>query len=171
MIEPGSFAVDQPQRHRLRHEERRAHVEREDRVEILDLDVRQRSRPVHAGIVDENLKRLGRGDRPPRGLDVGDVEHQRVGLLAARADRRRRILDFAFGARGERHMRAGRRQRRRRRKPDAAPAAGDQRALAVEAEAREFWRDRSAWHTVFRHSVAPSEPREPAESIAPSARG
>ena len=94
----------------------------------------QKRRPIHAGVVDEDLKRLGRGDRLSRGLDVGDVEHQRVGLLAAGADGTRRILDFLFGARGERDMRAGRGQRRRRRKPDAAAAAGNQRAPAVEAE-------------------------------------
>ena len=133
-IEPGSFATDQPQRHRLRHEERGAHIERENGVEVLDLDVRQMRRPVHAGIVDEDLKRFGRGDRLSRGLDVGDIEHQRVGLLAAGADGARRILDFLLGARGECHMRAGRGQRRRRRKPDAAATAGDERALAVEPE-------------------------------------
>jgi hypothetical protein len=35
-------------------------------------------------------------------------------------------------------MRAGLRERRRRRQPDAAPAAGDERAPAVEAEGRGF---------------------------------
>ena len=30
-----------------------------DRVEILDRDVRQISRPIHAGIIDEDRKRLG----------------------------------------------------------------------------------------------------------------
>jgi hypothetical protein len=44
------------------------------------------------------------------------------------------LLDLGFGARGKRHLRTGGGQRRGRRKPDAAPAAGDQRALAVEAE-------------------------------------
>ena len=82
----------------------------------------------------EDLKRFGRGDRLPRRLDIGHVKHQRVGPLAARADRRCRILDFALGPRRERHMRAGCRQRRSRRQPDAAAAAGDERALAVEAE-------------------------------------
>ena len=33
-------------------------------------------------------------------------------------------------------MRAGLRQRGRRREPNAAPAAGDERALAVETEGR-----------------------------------
>ena len=137
-IEPGSFASIKPHRHRLRHEERSAHVERKDGVEILDFDVGQMRRPIHAGIVDEDLKRFGRGDSLPRGLDVGHVEHQRVGFLAAGADRGRRVFDFLFGARGECDMRAGRRQRRRRREPDAAPAAGNQRTPAVEPEGRSL---------------------------------
>ena len=41
---------------------------------------------------------------------------------------------LGFGAGRQRHMRAGFRQRRRCGEPDAAPAAGDERALAVEAE-------------------------------------
>ena len=43
MIEPGSFAATQPQRHRLRHEEGGAHVEVHDGVEILDRHVRQKA--------------------------------------------------------------------------------------------------------------------------------
>jgi hypothetical protein len=43
---------------------------------------------------------------------------------------------FPLGARGERHMSTGRGQRRRGREPDAAAAAGNQRAPAVEAEGR-----------------------------------
>ena len=107
MIEPGSLASIKPQRHRLRHEERGAHVKRKYRVEILDLDVRQKRRAVHAGIVDQDLKRRGGGDGAPYGLDIGDVEHERIGPLAARADRGGGVLDLALGARRERHMRAG----------------------------------------------------------------
>ena len=41
MIEPGGFGGDQPARHGLRHEKGCAHVEREDGVEVLDLDVHE----------------------------------------------------------------------------------------------------------------------------------
>ena len=91
-------------------------------------------RPVHAGIVDQDLIGRARGQAPAHRVDVGDVEHQRIGLLPARADGGGGLLDFAFGARRERHMRASIGQRRRCRQPDAAPAAGHQRAAAVEAE-------------------------------------
>ena len=121
----GQFCFDEAARHRLRHEERGAHVERKDRVEILDLDVGQIGRSIHPGIIDQNLKRRGGGDRAPHGFDVGHVQHQRIGAIAARADRGRGFLDLGLGARRERDLRAGRRQGRRRRKPDAAPAAGD----------------------------------------------
>jgi hypothetical protein len=132
------FRRDQPQRHRVRHEEGGADIERENRVEILDGDVRQISRAVHAGIVDEDLKRRRLRDRLSHGADVGDIEHQCLGLLAARADCRGGILDLGSGARRQRHVRAGRGQRRSCREPDAAPAAGDQRALSVEAERWSF---------------------------------
>src|SRR5262249_47348854 len=69
---------------------------------------------------------------------IGDVELERVGLVAARGDRLRRGLDLLARARGERHVRAGLCQRRRRSEPDAASAAGDQRALAVETEGGRF---------------------------------
>ena len=91
-------------------------------------------RAVHAGVVDKNLKRLGCRYGAPRGLNVGHVEHQRVGFLAAGADGVRRVFDFRPCARSKRHVGAGCGQRRRRRKPDAAPAAGDERAFAVEPE-------------------------------------
>ena len=59
-------------------------------------------------------------------------------LVAARANCVRRRLDLALCARRQRHMRAGLRQCGCCREPDAAPAAGDQRALAVEAERGRF---------------------------------
>ena len=58
MIEPGMFGLDQATRHRLRHEECGADIERKDGVEVLDLDVHQSGRPIGAGIVDENVERL-----------------------------------------------------------------------------------------------------------------
>jgi hypothetical protein len=134
----GQLGFDETARDRLRHEKRGAHIEREDRVEILDLDVGEVSRSVHAGIIDQNLKRLAVGDGLLRSLDVGDIEHQRFGLLPAVADRGGGGFNLGFGARRKRDMRAGRSQRRRRRKPNAAPAAGDQRALAVETEGGSF---------------------------------
>ena len=119
---------------RLRDEEGSTHVEREDGVEILDLHVHEIGRPVGAGIVDQNVEGLGRCDRRAHRRNVGDVERQRRGASPARADRRRRRLDLGRGARRERHMRAGLRERRAGRQSDAAAAAGDERAPAVETE-------------------------------------
>src|SRR5262249_40056338 len=73
---------------------------------------------------------LRRRDRAPHGIEIGDVELKRVGLVTARDDRLRRGLDLLARARGERHVRAGLCQRRRRGEPDAASAAGDECALA-----------------------------------------
>ena len=70
----------------------------------------------------------------PAGVDVGHVERQRIGLVAARADRRRGRLDLGLGARRERHMGAGGCERRGRRQPDAASAAGDEGTAAVQAK-------------------------------------
>ena len=130
----GELGLDQPQRHRLRHEEGGAHIEIEDGVEVLDRHVRQIGRPVDAGIVDQDLIRRARRQRRTHRVDIGDVERERVGLLPARADGGGGFLDFLFGARDQRDMRAGIGQRRRGGQPDAAPAAGHQRAAAVEAE-------------------------------------
>src|SRR6266540_549274 len=55
-------------------------------------------------------------------------------LVAARPDGRRRCLDLSFRARRKGHVRARRGKRGSRRKPDPAPAAGHQGALAVEAK-------------------------------------
>ena len=55
-----------------------------------------------------------------------------------RANSTGRLFNFRLRARRNRHLRAGVRQRRGRRKPDPAPAAGDERAPAVEAEGRSF---------------------------------
>ena len=59
---------------------------------------RQR-RAVGAGIVDQDLNGSARGQRRLRRLDVGHVEHQRLGLLAARADRRGGVLDLGLAVR------------------------------------------------------------------------
>ena len=68
------------------------------------------------------------------GRQIGDVEHQRLGLLPARPDRRRGRLDLRARARHQRHVRARVGQRRGRSQPDAAPGARHQGTLAVEAE-------------------------------------
>ena len=72
------------------------------------------------------------------GVEIGDVELERVGPVAARDDCLRRGLDLLAGARGERHVRAGLRQRRCRGETDAASAAGDERTFAVETEGGRF---------------------------------
>ena len=133
-MEPGCFGRDQPARHGLGDEVGRAHVEAHDGVEVLDGDVEQQLGPVGAGVVDEDVERLGARDRGLHGGEVGDVEDERLGLLPARTDRRRRRLDLARRARHQRHMRSGVRQRRGRRQADAPPGARHQRTLAVEAE-------------------------------------
>ena len=58
--------------------------------------------------------------------------------LVARTQAEIETAAQAIVARGERHVRAGLRQRRRRSEPDAASAAGNERALAVEAEGRRL---------------------------------
>ena len=50
----------------------------------------------------------------------------------------RRLLDLPSGARRERYVRARLGQRRTCCKPDAAPAARDKRAPAIEAEGGTF---------------------------------
>ena len=80
------------------------------------------------------LNGCGFRDRGLHGGQISHVEHQRVGLLPARADRACGFLDLGRGAREQGHMRAAVRQRGGRREPDAASGAGHQRALAVEAE-------------------------------------
>ena len=134
----GTLCLDQAPGHRLRHEEGGAHVEGKDGVEILDLDVHQMRRAIGAGIVDEHVERFGCRHGAAHRVEIGNVELKRVGLVPARANGVCRGLDLRLRARNERHMRAGLRQRRSCREPDAAPAAGDQRALAVETERRRF---------------------------------
>ena len=107
MIEPGPLRRDKAQRDRLRHEEGGAHVEPHDDVEVFDRDVGQHLRPVGAGVVDQDVERLGLRDGAANRVDVSDVERQRLGLVAARTDRLGRGLDFGLGARRERHVRAG----------------------------------------------------------------
>jgi hypothetical protein len=134
----GLLGFDQLARHRLRHEIGGADVEPEDEVEVLNLHVDERRRLVGAGVIDENIERCLRGDCSLHGFDIAHVEHQRLGLVAARADGLSRFLDLGGGACRERHMRAGFGQCGRRREPDAAPGAGHQRAPPVETEGGRF---------------------------------
>ena len=152
MIEPGRFGLDESLRHRLRHEIRGADVEREHEVEVLDLHLDERRRLVGAGVVDQNVERLARGNRGARSLHVTHIDRKRIGLLAAIANRNGCSLDLRRGAGGERHMRAGVGQRGGRGEPDAAARAGHERAPAVEAE-------RGRAGEVDRHAVSPSPPR------------
>ena len=133
----GLLGFDQPARHRLRDEIGRAHVERKDRVEILDFDVDEISRTVRAGIVDEDVERRRPAAIAARAAAMSVTSSSSASACSPRARMaRRRFFDFGRRARRKRHMRAGLRQRRGRRKPDAAPGAGDERALAVEPEGR-----------------------------------
>ena len=110
------------------------------------------STSIFGRLVPALLTRMSNGSRcrqrAPHGVDVGDVERQRVGLVAARADRRRpppRSRPCVRAASVTCAPACG--ERRGRRQPDAAPAAGDQRALAVEAE-------RGRAGEVDRHRIA-----------------
>ncbi len=135
MIEPGCLASISRRATACATKIGGAHVELHDRVEILDRDVDQHGfgRLVPA-LLTRMLNGCGLRDRRLHGGEVGHVEHQRLGL-ARRARGSpppppRSRLACAPRASHARRLR----QRRRRREPDAAPAAGDERALAVEAE-------------------------------------
>ena len=124
----------QPARHGLRGEERGPHVQPHDGVEIIDAHFDEGLRPVHAGIVEEDVV----GQRPLHRLleggEVGYVDGEPVGRAAPFADRRRACLDLALRARRQRDVGAGLGEGSGSGQADAAPGAGDQRALAVEAE-------------------------------------
>ena len=135
MIEPGRFGLDQPPRHRLRHEKGGAHVERR----MTKSKSSTFTSTNGAGrLVPALLTRMSngclRGDRLLHGLDVAHVERERRRPAARARGLPRPLPRSPLCARGQRDMRAGIGQRRGRRKPDAAPGAGHQRALAVEAE-------------------------------------
>ncbi len=68
------------------------------------------------------------------GGEIGDVEDQCIGFLAARADGGCGCFDLGGGAGGERHVRTGIGEGSRGGEAEAAAAAGHERALAVEAE-------------------------------------
>ena len=80
-----------------------------------------------------------RADRRLHGGEIGHVHDERLGLVTALAQRRRRFLDFVARARGERDLRAGFRKRGREAEAEPTPGAGHQRALAVEAEGGRLW--------------------------------
>ena len=87
---------------------------------------------IDAGIVDENVERLGLADGGARRRDVGHVKQHGLRPLATPANRLRRGFDLRRRARGKRHLCAGLRQRSCRRQADATARAGDESALAVE---------------------------------------
>ena len=106
------LGLDQPPRHRLRDEIGRAHVQPHHEIEVLDLHIDKRRRPVGAGIVDEDVERFRAGDYLFHRLHVAYIERERVSLLLARADGAGGLLDILRCAGGQRDMRAGVRQRR-----------------------------------------------------------
>ena len=151
-IEPGLLGLDQPPRHRLRHEIGRAHVEREHEVEVLELDVDERGRAVGAGVVDQDVERRLRGDGDLRRLDVAHVERERVRALPARADRCGGVLDFvgrcAPRASRARRRRPARRRRQarcrgRRRSPARACRRGGTRGSRVRSMRRHGFTPRA----------------------------
>ena len=91
----GLLGIHQPAGDGLRHEIGGAHVEAHDDVEVLDGDVEQGLGAVGAGVVDEDVEGFGPCDRLLHGGEIGDVQHQRIGFLAARADGGRSGLDLA----------------------------------------------------------------------------
>ena len=113
-----------------------AHVDRHHRVVVLDPHVEHVGRPIGAGVVDQHVERRRRRDRACHGVEVGDVEHQRLGPAAVGPDSHRRLLDLLGGACDQGNVRAGLGERRRGGQSDAAPSAGYQGAPTVEPERR-----------------------------------
>ena len=131
--DPAAVAHHVPGR-RLRDDERRFDVERDQMVERRLVDIEKRLRPVDAGIVDQDVEARQRRDRPAHRRIVGHVERQRARLSAATGDFRRHLLQFARGAAVQQQFGAGIGQRQCHGPPDAASRAGHQRELAVEPE-------------------------------------
>ena len=67
-------------------------------------------------------------------VDVVEVGHDDVRLATGRLDRGRCLAQLLLGAGGDDDVGAGLGQRDRRRGADAAPGAGDDRDLVVDAE-------------------------------------
>ena len=131
--DPAAVAHHVPRR-RLRDDERRLDVERDQMVERRLVDIEKGLRPVDPGIVDQDVEARQRGDRLARRVAVGHVERQRARLSAVAGDFRRHLFQFARGAAVQQQFGAGIGQRQRHGPPDAASRAGDQRELAVEPE-------------------------------------
>ncbi len=134
MIEPGFFASTSRFTTACATKKAARTFRLEDGVEVLDRHIDEQGRSVGARIVHKNVERLGLANERANRIDIGDVERRRAGLAVALADLGGRRFDLVFVARHQRDMRAGLGERRCGRKPDAAPGAGDQRALAVQAE-------------------------------------
>ena len=126
--------LDHAPRRRLRHDERRLHIERQHGVEGRFLDLQEMLRAVPAGIVDQHIDTREFREDPPHGAAVGDIQHPGFGAAALRADLRRQALQLGPGARRRHDMRAQLRQRQRAAAPEAPPGAGDDRGAAVQPQ-------------------------------------
>ena len=135
MMEPGWLRLDEAARHGLGDEIGSAHVEAHDGVEVVDGDVEQRLWAVGAGIVDEDVERVGAAAMA-RCMAARSVTSStsvsafwpRARIAAAAAS----ISDCGAGCQGD--VRAGIGQRTGGGEADAAAGAGDEGTLAVEAE-------------------------------------
>ena len=137
MIEPGRAGRDELRRDRLRDEIRRAHVERHDRIVLILGDVEERHGIVDAGVVDQDVVGLSRGDQLARTRRVGDIEFERFGTMSAGDQRSHGRVEILGRARGQRDVRTKCCQRLRCSETDPAAGACDQSALAVETEGRD----------------------------------
>jgi hypothetical protein len=130
----GLLRPDEPARHRLSREERRSHVQPHDGVEAFDAHLHEGLRPVHAGVVEENVVRRRALHGLLEGRQVSDVDGYGLGRSAPLANLARARFDLVVRARHEGHVSARFGKGRCCRQADAAPGPGHESALAVEAE-------------------------------------
>jgi hypothetical protein len=104
----------------------------------LDADVHQISRPVDAGIVNQDIERLRCRNGGAHSRKFGYIQGKRFRRVTTLPDGLRGSFNLGRGAGGERHVRARTRQSRRCRKANPAAGPGDERALALEPERGRF---------------------------------
>ena len=134
----GRSAVAEANEHRREvagQREQAGHVDAQDPVERLPRIGLERLAPADAGVVDQNVQRVG---APARlGGERGDARlgRDRAAKALARADRRklfRRRLAGLRLARGDQHARAGGEHRLGADSSEPGRAAGDERGASAE---------------------------------------
>ena len=105
-------------------------------MKIIMRDIQERFWPVCAGVIDKNIQRTRRVDGFFHRVAVHHVQLDRFGAATLGTNGRGHRLDFGQGARRQQNMRASIGQRGGGGQANATPGAGDQCALAVQAETR-----------------------------------